>query len=334
MGKLAEQLWDARLNNKVVARDAVEAPFDEAAAYDVQWDIVSLSGCEVCGFKATTTSLEAQQLLGTKTPGSAALLCDYVYAAPARMGVNEEQHPAVEGEFIMRLGKDLPPRPDEPYSYEEMAAAIDAVAGGIDVVGTRIAGGLAGLGASLVIADGGVNVALVIGTWTSYKPDLNLRDHCVAMNINGERCGEGSGARVLGDPINVLLWIANQQSARGRGLFAGEIIASGTCTGLDRVKNLAWSSVNELVEIKDDKHPIVLCHYPMITWNRARRGALQLFGHVHERWQGTSNSINVGVDVWNFMPVQLADIQKRAETLPANSYFDIVEPGSGPNSPG
>ena len=67
MGKLAEQLWDARLNNKVVARDAVEAPFDEAAAYDVQWDIVSLSGCEVCGFKATTTSLEAQQLLGTKT---------------------------------------------------------------------------------------------------------------------------------------------------------------------------------------------------------------------------------------------------------------------------
>ncbi len=96
----------------------------------------------------------------------------------------------------------------------------------------------------------------------------------------------------------------------------------------DRVKNLPWKSVSELAEIKDEKHPVVLCHYPMITWHRARRGALQLFGHVHERWQGTNNSINVGVDVWNFMPVRLDDIRKRADTLPVNSYFNIVEPKS------
>jgi hypothetical protein len=24
----------------------------------------------------------------------------------------------------------------------------------------------------------------------------------------------------------------------------------------------------------------------MLTWNKARRGAIQLFGHVHNNWQG------------------------------------------------
>ena len=47
--------------------------------------------------------------------------------------------------------------------------------------------------------------------------------------------GEGMGARALGDPMTVLLWLANQQSLTGRGLRAGEIISTGTCTGLDRV---------------------------------------------------------------------------------------------------
>ena len=42
--------------------------------------------------------------------------------------------------------------------------------------------------------------------------------------------------RALGNPTNVVLWLANQQSARGRGLKAGEIVSTGTCTGLDPVR--------------------------------------------------------------------------------------------------
>jgi 2-keto-4-pentenoate hydratase len=55
------------------------------------------------------------------------------------------------------------------------------------------------------------------------------------MTINGIARGSGPGARALGDPVNVLLWLANQQSRLGRGLLAGEIISTGTCTGLDPV---------------------------------------------------------------------------------------------------
>lgn len=95
-----------------------------------------------------------------------------------------------------------------------------------------------------------------------------------------------------------------------------------------RISNLAWESVSDIAEVKDGEHNLVLCHYPMITWHRARRGALQLFGHVHQNWQGTRNSLNVGVDVWDYRPVRLKDVQKRAKTLPVNVYWADVEHGA------
>ncbi len=87
-----------------------------------------------------------------------------------------------------------------------------------------------------------------------------------------------------------------------------------------------WTSVHDLVEIVDSGTRLCLCHYPMITFPGARRGALQLFGHVHNNWRGSRNSINVGVDVWNFKPVTLAEIQKRAKTQAINPLWDKVEP--------
>ena len=32
--------------------------------------------------------------------------------------------------------------------------------------------------------------------------------------------------------MNVMVWLVNQQSGFGRGLKAGDIVSTGTCTGL------------------------------------------------------------------------------------------------------
>ena len=85
-------------------------------------------------------------------------------------------------------------------------------------------------------ADGGANIALVTGTWTADWRRLDLKTQRVSIRINDEQRGQGEGARALGDPMNVLVWLANQQSRFGRGLKAGDIVSTGTCTGLDGVK--------------------------------------------------------------------------------------------------
>lgn len=91
---------------------------------------------------------------------------------------------------------------------------------------------------------------------------------------------------------------------------------------------LPWGSVQDIATVRDGDTTFVLCHYPMITWGGARRGAVQLFGHVHNNWKGSANSVNVGVDVWDFAPVQQRDILLRAHGLPVNKHWHQVEPGS------
>ena len=65
---------------------------------------------------------------------------------------------------------------------------------------------------------------------------MDLKAHRVAMSISGRDGGAGEGARALGDPMNVMVWLAAQQSRFGRGLKAGDIVSTGTCTGIDMIK--------------------------------------------------------------------------------------------------
>jgi 2-keto-4-pentenoate hydratase len=234
MTELARQLWEARRSGGVVHTDDVGHPKSSKEAYAIQHEIAAISGQAARGFKVGSTSLEAQRLLGTNEPGSGLLLAPYVHESPARISIAAAHTPAVEGEFAFMLGRDLPPRAT-PYALDEVAVAVAAVAGAIEVVGTRFSGGLAGKGRWLVTADCGANIAFVSGRWRQASSPLDLRTHAVAMTINGAVRGTGTGDRALGDPLNVLLWLANQQSAEGRGLKSGEMVSTGTCTGLDPV---------------------------------------------------------------------------------------------------
>ena len=54
----------------------------------------------------------------------------------------------------------------------------------------------------------------------------------VRAEINGEVRGAGSGAAVLGHPLNALLWLANALNARGMHLRAGDLVTTGVTTNV------------------------------------------------------------------------------------------------------
>lgn len=234
MNDLAQELWDARRLGRTINAARSDLPKTKAEARKVQETIVELSGLARCGYKVGSTSKEAQRLLDTDEPGAGVLLAPFVCESPARIEIVPEQMPAVEGEFAFRIGRDLPWRA-EPYAMTEITSAIDSVAGVVEVVGTRFSGGLEGKGRLLTTADCGVNIGLATGNWTTYCAQ-DLREHGVTMTINDDRRGSGQGRRALGDPLNVLLWLVNDLSVRRVDLHAGEIVATGTCTGLDPVQ--------------------------------------------------------------------------------------------------
>lgn len=96
------------------------------------------------------------------------------------------------------------------------------------------------------------------------------------------------------------------------------------------VRSLPWASQREIGEIVVEGQRLALCHYPLLEWPGAFRGALHLFGHVHGRRLGMPGSCDVGVDCFGFQPVTLAQIRERiAELHPEPTQDETPAGGLG-----
>ena len=70
----------------------------------------------------------------------------------------------------------------------------------------------------------------------------------------------------------------------------------------------AWASVQPYAETTVDGVSLVLCHYPFRSWHGMDKGGIDLHGHSHGRLKPLPRQFDVGVDVWGFRPVTLAEI--------------------------
>jgi calcineurin-like phosphoesterase family protein len=79
-----------------------------------------------------------------------------------------------------------------------------------------------------------------------------------------------------------------------------------TCAG--------WKTVQSYAELTFDGTRLILCHYPFRTWRDMGRNSIDLHGHSHGRLKPLPRQFDVGVDVWNFRPVQLTELLGNATT--------------------
>lgn len=87
-------------------------------------------------------------------------------------------------------------------------------------------------------------------------------------------------------------------------------------------KDLGWSSVEGLMDIAVDGQRIILCHYALRTWTAIRRGAIHVYGHSHGKLAGNAQSCDVGVDCWDYTPVDLDAIKARLAEGPPIEFQD------------
>lgn len=228
---LAERLWTARRDGVAIEIADSDIPADEAASYAVQAAAIAASGLKRIGWKIGSTSKEAQKLLGTSGPGASPMLEPYCYGDGADIPIFPSLKPGLEGEFALRFARDLPAR-GNPYEVDEVLDAIGAVAPALEIVGARRVGGLFGQGRLLVNADFGANIAFAHGAWVEDWRAHDLAAAPVRLYVNDQLKAEGNGARALGSPLNVAVWLANNLSQRGIGIRAGEVASTGTCTSV------------------------------------------------------------------------------------------------------
>jgi calcineurin-like phosphoesterase family protein len=95
-----------------------------------------------------------------------------------------------------------------------------------------------------------------------------------------------------------------------------------------------YTVLSELYTIKVRGLELVLCHYPLLSWNKSHYGSIHLHGHTHgtigcigrsgdvsiPNGEHTGTRVDVGVDCNNFYPVSVTDIINRID-----AYEGIVK---------
>lgn len=87
---------------------------------------------------------------------------------------------------------------------------------------------------------------------------------------------------------------------------------------------LLFESVQQYKELDIKGQQLVLCHYPIESWNNMERGAKHLHGHVHGEGSVIQGRIDVGVDAWG--PLSLDTISVFAPA--ANQRHPTIEGGN------
>jgi 2-keto-4-pentenoate hydratase len=233
--KLAEALWNARAEGRVIAVESRHRPASTSEAYDIQAAATALSGMKQVGWKIGAAAQAAMDMLVLDAPFLGPIMAPHCLADDAEIALVAGQGPGLETEFLVGMGADLPAR-SEKYQRDEVAAAVGFIAPAFEIVAARFEGGLKGNGL-VVIADGGGNAAIVQGEPVRDWQRFDLARHPVRLSMNGAETASGTGsALIYGDPIAMVAWLANQPQLAGRGLRRGEIVMTGTCTGLLPVK--------------------------------------------------------------------------------------------------
>jgi len=200
-----------------------ERPGDIADGWAVQRALDVLAGPRI-GWKVASTSPASQQRLGITEPMAGAL---YEWQLVPNMGTVSPTHlRIVEGEFAFRMSADLDPAL-APFTVADVLGCVGSVHAGVEVPDSRLAN-YPHVSTPQLIADFMLARFYVLGDALDVSP-AELRDVEVVVRRNGTQVSRGTGRDVLGDPCNVLVWLAHELARRGEQFRAGDLITTGAC---------------------------------------------------------------------------------------------------------
>lgn len=134
-------------------------------------------------------------------------------------------HPRVEPEIAMILGHDLHGPDLRP---RDVWRAIEAVVPAMEVIDSRYEGFQFSL--ADVIADNASAVYYTLGPDQFSTANRLWGNVGISVYKNGTLAQTGSGAAVLGHPVNAVIRLADMLAARGLELEAGMVILTGGIT--------------------------------------------------------------------------------------------------------
>ncbi len=204
-------------------------PEDEATGYRIQGTVHELLAPTLgnfVGHKIGCTSKIMQDYLQIPHPCAGGVFATGVHTNGSVLRTADFVRVGVECEIGIWVGRDLPAA-EAPFTAERLAAEIIGCMPAVEIVDDRYVK-WESLGAPTLIADDFFAAGCVLGTTVPRAAMPDLVGVGGRAFINGALAGEGTGADVLGHPLQALAWLANHLAARGDGLKAGQLVLTGS----------------------------------------------------------------------------------------------------------
>jgi 2-keto-4-pentenoate hydratase len=229
----ANELLDMRATHRIEV-DLPERlrPTALADAYAIQRRVVAglLPADGRCiGYKAACTSPIAQAALQVDAPLFGTLMSHSSRESRSTLAASSFVHRVIEAEFAFRIGADAQPVPGG-HTIDSISELIDAVLPAIEVVDYHYVAWT--IGALQVAADNAIHGAWIYGELVADWQRHDLATAGVTVRVNGDVVSTGSGAAVLGHPLTVVAWLADELPRFGLLLRAGDVVTTGVSTGV------------------------------------------------------------------------------------------------------
>jgi len=211
--------------------DARLMPPDKPTAYRIAQMVVEELGLPIAGWKIAAMKEEMQTALRTETAIYGRVFAPMVKASPLSVVHAQLSSPIPEAEYEVRLASDLPPRA-APYTIEEVREAVASLHPGLELAECRFLHDAAFPDLPAILADGAGASTIVYGPPIDNWRSRDIAGQEVALHCNGLLRRKGSAAAAIDEPMVALAWLANELSRTGIGLQAGQMISTGTLTGM------------------------------------------------------------------------------------------------------
>ncbi|MBT6275399.1 MAG: hydratase [Chromatiales bacterium] len=210
-------------------------PPDKDTAYRIAQMVEEELGWRVAGWKIAATNSEMQRALRTDSPIYGRVYSPNIRPSPDSVDIASLCSPIPEAEYQILLHADLPPR-RKPYDGEEVANAVASLHPGLELAECRFIHDESFPPLPAILADGAGSGALIHGQAIEDWQQRDIAGQEVVLYCNGKARRSGTAAVALSHPLVPLTWLANELSRTDIGLKAGQIISTGTLTGMLRPK--------------------------------------------------------------------------------------------------
>ena len=216
-----DSFWAARARGEWFPA-AWEDKLTTDQAYRVLFGIMArreAAGERQIGWKVGLTAKAIQQQFNVHEPVFGCILdrkpSGHVFA-PADLIA-----PGFENELCLRLKHRL----SGTITRDQARAAVDVAYPSLEIIETR---GDLTKQLALALADNAQQKTCILGAPVALPEDLETIE--ARVFVNGQLAGTGTGAAVLGHPLNSVVWLAAKLAEYGRALRPGDIVMSGSFT--------------------------------------------------------------------------------------------------------